>query len=69
MNGDGCSSVCTVEIGWTCGGGTNAGYDTCTPICGDGLIRGVEGCDDGNLKSGDGCKSTCIVETGYICFG
>src|SRR3989344_1492130 len=36
---------------------------TCTPLCGDSIIRtGVETCDDGNVVSGDGCSSTCQVE-------
>ena len=33
-NGDGCSSTCTIETGWSCG-------DTgCTPVHGDGAIKG-----------------------------
>ena len=69
INGDGCSSICTIEIGWTCASVISlVTYSVCTPICGDGWIWGVETCDDGNLISGDGCKSTCAVETGYLCY-
>lgn len=30
-------------------------------VCGDGVIEGVEECDDGNTKSGDGCSAFCQV--------
>lgn len=32
------------------------------PVCGDGALRGVEQCDDGNKTSGDGCSATCMAE-------
>ena len=35
--------------------------------CGNGLIDGIEACDDGNNADGDGCSCTCTVEDGYIC--
>ena len=41
----------------------------CTSTCGDGLMGGVEACDDGNTAPGDGCSATCTVETGYTCTG
>ncbi len=31
-------------------------------ICGDGMVEGVEACDDGNTVDGDGCSSTCELE-------
>lgn len=46
-----------------------SGPDTCFAVCGDGLIRGTEVCDDDNDVDGDGCSSTCTVETGYECDG
>ncbi len=55
---DGCSPFCSVEP--HCSG------DSCTSVCGDGLVLG-EACDDGNTDPGDGCSSTCTVETGYEC--
>lgn len=64
-NGDGVSSTCTLETGWTCSGTPSS----CTPICGDGLIKGPEGCDDGGTSNGNGCSSTCTVESGYSCSG
>jgi cysteine-rich repeat protein len=43
-----------------------------TPVCGDGIVLGIESwveghCDDGNLIPGDGCSSECQVECGYTC--
>src|SRR3989344_4032 len=62
-NGDGCSSVCLVETGFTCSGTPS----TCSATCGDGMKKGGEGCDDGNVENSDGCSSTCTVETGWSC--
>lgn len=36
-------------------------------ICGDGLRRGSEECDDGNTASKDGCSHACVVEGTYTC--
>ena len=47
INGDGCSSACTIEV---------------PPCCGDGRLDPGEQCDDGNLNSGDGCSATCEFE-------
>jgi cysteine-rich repeat protein len=65
-NGDGCSSTCDIEPGWTCNTAVPA---VCTPICGDGIITGTEQCDQGNTANGDGCSSTCRIETGWTCTG
>jgi cysteine-rich repeat protein len=35
--------------------------------CGDGLVTGVETCDDKNILPGDGCSVTCTIETGFQC--
>ncbi len=59
--GDGCSSSCTTETGFSCVG------TTCTAVCGDGQKKGVETCDDSNLNDGDGCSSACSVEPGFAC--
>jgi MYXO-CTERM domain-containing protein len=64
--GDGCSSACTVESGYSC---TTASPSVCTTVCGDGIVVGSEGCDDGGTANGNGCSSTCAVETGYHCTG
>ena len=34
---------------------------TCSEICGDSKIKGVEQCDDGNTLDGDGCSSSCQI--------
>ena len=66
-NGDGCSSTCTVESGYTCTGDPS----TCTldPVCGNNDVETGEDCDDNNTTNGDGCSSTCTVESGYTCTG
>ena len=80
MDGDGCSSSCTIETGYSCEEYPSPPYpcgaygDWCTPVCGDGLLVGDEGdregyCDDGNLLSDDGCSSGCQVECGHVCAG
>jgi len=53
----------------TLAGFLNTGTATCESICGDGVISGVEQCDDGNPTSGDGCSALCQVEPGYNCTG
>eukprot|EP00961_Rhodomonas_salina_P109430 1473117-Rhodomonas_salina.1 len=66
VDGDGCSSNCTIEVGWQCDGGDLVSMDHCIPICGDGLYRGYEfeetNCDDGNFIRYDGCSPECTVE-------
>jgi len=47
INGDGCSSACTLEV---------------PPACGDNNTDPGEQCDDGNLIDGDGCGASCVLE-------
>jgi cysteine-rich repeat protein len=58
-NGDGCSSICMVEPGYTCS--FFIIHDMCKTTCGDGIKAATEACDDGNLIDGDGCDSNCRV--------
>jgi cysteine-rich repeat protein len=37
--------------------------------CGNGLIEGVEECDDGDEADDDGCSSECAIEADHICGG
>lgn len=43
----------------------NAGMAGAPPgaTCGNGVIEGLEQCDDHNTNSGDGCSSTCMIDT------
>lgn len=66
-NGDGCSSMCKVEPGWECLGGSSYRMDVCFERCGDRVNLGRYECDDGNKFDGDGCSSKCQVEFGYSC--
>ena len=63
-DGDGCSSQCVVEAGWTCVGSSSI----CTRLCGNGTIEAGEQCDDANTTALDGC-SDCTVERGWECTG
>ena len=42
----------------------NAGATGALPAstCGNNILEGLEGCDDGNTADGDGCSSKCQVE-------
>ncbi|MGH7436169.1 MAG: DUF4215 domain-containing protein, partial [Polyangiaceae bacterium] len=66
-SGDGCSSTCALEAGYTC---PTAGQ-ACTKIesCGDSIVELDihEQCDDGNTTSGDGCSSLCQLEANWVC--
>lgn len=64
VSGDGCSSTCQVEAGWSC---PTPDAACVAAKCGDGIIAGSETCDDGNAVSGDGCSGTCQVEPGWVC--
>jgi len=64
VSGDGCSSTCTIETGYTCTGAPSV----CTAICGDGKVLGTEVCDNGNGNNGIGCAFGCTgPASGYSC--
>jgi uncharacterized protein (TIGR03382 family) len=65
VDGDGCAADCTIEEGWECDGQPSE----CTPVCGDGLVRGDEECDDTGADDGDGCAADCTIEDGWTCTG
>jgi len=58
-----------VDCGYTCS--TDEGVDgasTCAATsCGDGVVAGLEECDDSDLASEDGCSSNCAMEFGWKC--
>lgn len=63
LRGDGCSSTCRRETGWTCAGWPSV----CTHPCGNGRQDRGETCDDGNRQAGDGCSASCKIERGWTC--
>ena len=67
-NGDGCSSTCSIETGWTWSGGSSTSKDTWKEICGDGIRYNSNSSywDDGNTNNGDGCTSSWSIESGWI---
>jgi large repetitive protein len=69
VNGNGCSSTCTIEPGYECNTALNP--DSCTTICGDGKKVGNESCDDGNTTQTtyfDGCVN-CAKSPLWNCVG
>lgn len=66
-SGDGCATDCTFEPGYSCPAGLEVIGGECVAVCGDGLVRGEETCDDGDTTSGDGCDSGCRAELGWTC--
>ncbi len=63
-NGDGCSSTCQTEPGWSCTGTPSV----CTQaVCGNGVVETGESCDQGTSNGlfygdGTGCSKTCTKE-------
>jgi cysteine-rich repeat protein len=73
-SGDGCSSSCATESGYTCTGQPS----TCSTSCGDGVVAGSEQCDEGGSNSNAPnatCRTDCtnqrcgdaIKDTGEAC--
>ena len=52
-DGDGCSSTCTEELGFTCDQAEPVSL--CVTECGDGHRVGGEVCDDGDDEDNQGC--------------
>lgn len=55
-----------------CPAGSTCKEGACKFPCGNGLIEGIETCDDGNAVTGDGCsavRGVCTIEPGAICTG
>jgi fibro-slime domain-containing protein len=61
--GDGCDATCIVEPGWSC---PIQGDDCVAAACGDGVLAGLEECEDGAAVplAGDGCDTLCQIEAG-----
>ena len=64
-SGDGCSSKCKLETGYSC---PNVGTPCIQNVCGNGLKESSEACDDGSKNDGKGCTSDCSgVISGWNC--
>jgi len=44
----------------TCDSGFAGDAQGCETVCGDGLVKGDEACDDSNTAAGDGCRADCL---------
>ena len=58
-DGDGWSSNCQIEVGWTCTNNYEMTSSTCNPICGDGKRLSNEAWDDGDSSDNKGWKPDC----------
>ncbi len=61
-DGDGCSSACEVESGWSCQGAPS----TCSTTCGDGIMTGAESCDEEDF-GGASCLSEGYSAGSLLC--
>mmetsp|Transcript_7472 Transcript_7472/g.6764 ORF Transcript_7472/g.6764 Transcript_7472/m.6764 type:complete len:133 (-) Transcript_7472:2415-2813(-) len=66
VDGDGCSSSCQQETGWTCGLAANGILSTCTEDVDDGAWMGSLDCDDGGISGV--CAGGVIINTDYFCY-
>ncbi len=64
QRGERCGDLCAAIEGCEC-----RTEDQCAAICGDGLIKDDEFCDDANQTPDDGCDAECQVEAGWTCSG
>ncbi len=48
--------------GWTVDSLCVVALDPAASLCGNGVLDGVEACDDGNVVGGDGCDPLCALE-------
>ena len=71
IGGDGWSSNCQVESGWSWSGGSISTSDVWVEVWGDGKRFNSNSTywDDGNTFDGDGCSSTWKVESGWTWSG
>jgi cysteine-rich repeat protein len=42
-------------------------FENAETVCGNGIIKVNEACDDGNALDGDGCTSACLIDTAPLC--
>ena len=70
-NGDGWSSTCGIESGWSWSGGSSTTKDIWIEVCGDGkrFNSAITYCDDGNKINSDGWSSSWAIESGWTWSG
>lgn len=59
LDGDGCNSLCQVEYGYVCYGGTRDRPDICWEICNDGYDYHMFDCDAPAFNANLGCTIHC----------
>ena len=69
VDGDGCSSTWTIEIGHQCIGGSSTSKSVWSEIWGDGLNFHTMECDDGNSSNDDGWDVSWKYEKWYQWIG
>jgi cysteine-rich repeat protein len=63
LTGD-CGELGFASGTFTCASGCNFDTTACVPaVCGNGVLEGLEQCDDASTLAGDGCDATCHLET------
>jgi len=63
-----CNFTSTINC-LTCLNGFYLSSNTCSSLCGDGILVSTEQCDDHNTANGDGCSANCTIEPKYYCTG
>jgi len=67
VDSDGCSSTCTFETDHVCD--LTADPNSCD-ICGNGVLKPPEVCDDGIKNDGIGCSIDCLsILPKWVCSG
>ena len=65
IDGDGCSSLCTVELGWSWSHTVMVDTSVWTEVWMDGNKTASEEWDDGNNDNLDGWRNNWTIELGY----
>ena len=72
VSGDGWSSSCSTETGYTWTGGSTSSPDTCIDTCNDGVVvmrNNANYWDDGNADNTDGWRTNCDISDKWSCSG
>jgi cysteine-rich repeat protein len=55
-------------VGWTVVAACVVLPGSAWAFCGDGVIDGIEACDDGNVNDDDGCNNDCTLSAGCVLY-